>query len=307
MGALGPLASSHGAIVHLHVDHDIGRSERSRLVLSHPSVSSLHARIRWSGDRWMVRDLGSRNGTFVNDRAVEVQRWHALASGDRLMFGDPAETWSLVDAAMPRPLLVPADGTAPISLGSVSPLPSADDPRATIFRRGDGSFVLEEDGAEPVVLRSGDRVKVGRRELALHLPDGDDGAVSTSTADDGPLPHRLSAASLTINAAPDEETAEVYVAHGAHREYLPPRVHLYVLLHLARLRSAPSDDGWLACEVLCDELRATREQLAIHVFRIRDDFKRLGFSDAGEIVDRRRRGWIRIGIASDRVRIGRIA
>jgi hypothetical protein len=306
MGVLGPLVSSHGANVYLHVDHDIGRSDRSRLVLSHPSVSSFHARLRWSGDRWLVRDLGSRNGTFVNGRSVEVQRWHALSAGDRLMFGDPAETWTLVEAAMPRPLL--HDGAGTILLGSVSPLPSADDPRATIFRRGDGRFVLEEEGAEPVMLRSGDRVKVGRRDLAVHLPDGPDDAVSTSTADDAPLPHRLDAASLTINAAPDEETAEVYVAHGPHREYLPPRVHLYVLLHLARLRSgAPTDDGWLACEVLCDELRATREQLAIHVFRIRDDFKRLGFADAGDIIDRRRRGWIRIGIASDRLRVGRIA
>jgi len=84
MGALTPVASSCGDVVYLHGDHDIGRSERSRLVLTHPAVSSFHALIRWVGDRWMLRDLGSRNGTFVNGIRVAGAR---VPDGAKIQLG----------------------------------------------------------------------------------------------------------------------------------------------------------------------------------------------------------------------------
>ena len=48
-------------------------------------VSARHARLRPAGDGWLVEDLGSRNGTFVNGRAVEAPR--ALRPGDRIELG----------------------------------------------------------------------------------------------------------------------------------------------------------------------------------------------------------------------------
>lgn len=304
MGVLQSVASSAGRAVYLYTDHLVGRSEQSRLVLAHPSVSSVHARLRWRGDRWTVRDLGSRNGTFVNGHPVDV-RGHALERGDRVVFGDPAETWELVDGTEPEPLLVPAAGGAAIRLAAVTPLPSAECPSATIFKRGDGCFMLETEG-DVSELRTEQRIVIGGDELVVHLPAG---SVDASTISrDRPAVHAMTSVQLAINASPDEESAEVHVMLGDRRDYLPPRVHLYVLLHLARARtSAGEHDGWLACDALCDDLRTTREQLALHVFRIRDDFKRLGLDDAGEIVDRRRRGWIRIGIPPERVRVGRFA
>lgn len=309
MGALWPLTSSHGDPAYLHGDHDIGRSERSRLVLAHPAVSSFHARIRWAGGGWVLRDLGSRNGTFVNERPLEVQRWHALAEGDSITFGNPAESWELTDASPPRPVLVPVrDGRAtgePIDLSSLAALPSAGDPRATIFQRADGIYVLEDGAADALVLSCGDRVAIGTQSFVVHLPAD---IPATESADGSPILRSVRAVRLTINAAPDEETAEIHVEDGQRRDYVPPRVHNYALLQLARLRTPGAEaDGWVACEVLCDDLRMSSEQLAIHVFRIRDEFKKLGFADAGEIVDRQRRGWIRIGLAADRLCIGRIS
>ena len=47
-------------------------------------VSARHALILYENGRWFVRDLGSRNGTYVNGERV---RQAELRHGDRLMFG----------------------------------------------------------------------------------------------------------------------------------------------------------------------------------------------------------------------------
>ena len=64
----------------------IGRD--SSCELAFPEVLSLsrgHARVRFSEDGVVVEDLGSTNGTFVNDRRVNGEIF--LASGDRIQFG----------------------------------------------------------------------------------------------------------------------------------------------------------------------------------------------------------------------------
>jgi two-component system cell cycle response regulator len=49
------------------------------------SLSRVHARVRFSDDGVVVEDLGSTNGTFVNDRRVIGEIF--LAGGDRIQFG----------------------------------------------------------------------------------------------------------------------------------------------------------------------------------------------------------------------------
>jgi diguanylate cyclase (GGDEF)-like protein len=63
----------------------VGRMTDSEIVLSDDAVSRRHARIEKRGDAWVVRDVGSRNGTLVNDREIsEVARF---SHGDRLQIG----------------------------------------------------------------------------------------------------------------------------------------------------------------------------------------------------------------------------
>jgi len=76
----------------------IGR-EGTDVILDDEEVSRRHAEIVLSGDVASIRDLGSRNGTFVNDE--ELQGTRELREGDELRFG--ATVWRVED--------VPAGGT----------------------------------------------------------------------------------------------------------------------------------------------------------------------------------------------------
>jgi hypothetical protein len=64
----------------------IGRAKDCDCVLSQPTVSRHHAELRRDGERWLLRDLGSRNGTRVNGmRVLEATEVHP---GDRVALGD---------------------------------------------------------------------------------------------------------------------------------------------------------------------------------------------------------------------------
>jgi hypothetical protein len=72
----------------------IGRAANCDCVLSDPTVSRHHAELWREGDRWLLRDLGSRNGTRVNGVLVleptEVRPGDRVALGEaRRRFGSP--------------------------------------------------------------------------------------------------------------------------------------------------------------------------------------------------------------------------
>lgn len=74
-----------GRIHPLERTTSIGRTPAARgISLFHASVSRRHAEIRCDDDRWIVRDLGSSNGTRVNDEDAPER---VLAAGDRISFG----------------------------------------------------------------------------------------------------------------------------------------------------------------------------------------------------------------------------
>ncbi len=61
-----------------------GRDSQSDLPLIHHQVSRNHVRFEPDGDGWIVRDLGSANGTFVNGVRIDGTR---LKHGDTLDIG----------------------------------------------------------------------------------------------------------------------------------------------------------------------------------------------------------------------------
>ncbi len=67
-----------------HTPFTIGRRESNDLRLNGSEVSREHARIEIEGDHYVLHDLQSRYGTFVNDAQVTT---HRLVSGDRVRLG----------------------------------------------------------------------------------------------------------------------------------------------------------------------------------------------------------------------------
>jgi predicted component of type VI protein secretion system len=62
----------------------IGRSPESTVKLTDSTVSRNHAQIVRDGDAWILRDVGSSNGTKVNGTAIAE---HILEDGDEIKIG----------------------------------------------------------------------------------------------------------------------------------------------------------------------------------------------------------------------------
>ena len=90
----------------------IGRSEGATIQLADSGISRQHATIRREGANYWLVDLGSANGSFVNDIALTAPR--VLRDGDRLQFGRSVLLFDQDEpsAKPPRPV---ADGKTQIS------------------------------------------------------------------------------------------------------------------------------------------------------------------------------------------------
>lgn len=76
----------------------IGRAPTNDIVIGDDGVSARHARIDADGTRWVLTDVGSRNGTTVNSKAVTGPV--PLAHGDEVGTGDL--TWRYEATASAR-------------------------------------------------------------------------------------------------------------------------------------------------------------------------------------------------------------
>ncbi len=75
----------------------LGRSAECDLPIDSPRASRRHAQVRLDGDRVVVEDLGSRNGTFVNGERLTGTR--PLSGGDRIDVGGVTGTFCRSEGA----------------------------------------------------------------------------------------------------------------------------------------------------------------------------------------------------------------
>ncbi len=286
----------------LEAEHLVGRGPACSLPLAQRYVSARHAVFRFNGDRWELRDLGSRNGTFLDGVRLKPGEEHVLTKGARIAFGKAEQEWELADEDPPLPMVVALGGDeAGQQLeGEMLALPSPEDPRATIYRQKDGSWVLEQP--ESVVPITNLQVfEVEGRSFRFSCPEN---LFRTSLADYSvELETRF--LSLLFSVSRDEEHVALNVTCGSKSFDLGARTHNYLLLTLARRRLADmaqglpeTSCGWIYLEDLAHDPSMAPPQLNIDVFRIRKQFASVGVVDAAAVVERRpRTKQLRIGVA----------
>jgi pSer/pThr/pTyr-binding forkhead associated (FHA) protein len=124
-----------------HASTTIGRTEGDIRFPDDQFLSPIHSKLSWEEDRLEVRDLGSRNGTWVFLEAP-----HLLADGDLILIGSQVLRFRRL--GYPGPHTAEADATK--RMGSM--VPSA--------ARG------------AMQLRHGSRIMVGDKLLRVELPGG---------------------------------------------------------------------------------------------------------------------------------------
>ena len=76
---------SAGSVYSIHGTTRIGRELGNDIVADDDTVSAEHARLVQRDGHWWIEDMGSTNGTWVNDRHVEGSR--PLKPGDLIHVG----------------------------------------------------------------------------------------------------------------------------------------------------------------------------------------------------------------------------
>jgi hypothetical protein len=299
---MGCLRHVGGAFSFLEAEHLIGRSPLAVLRIDESYVSAQHALICWTGSSWELKDLGSRNGTLLNEVAIKPAQATGLMQGSRVSFGSEAQTWELIDASPPRAMVVPLDQpTEPLFIeGDMLALPSPSDPRDTVFRASDGAWHLERED-RIVALESHFVFESSGRHYRFSCPD-----VTPDTSAAGgrdPTDPDLDSLRVVFRVSRDEEHVEVVVERRGESIELGSRVHNYPLLLLARQRLSDAANGmperscgWVYLEEFVRSLKVTPERVNMDVYRIRRQFAALGVPEPARIIERRpRTRQLRIG------------
>ncbi len=282
----------------------LGRHPACDLRVDNPRVSGEHASLHWIGDRWELRDLGSRNGTFVDGTRLGTGKRTTLAQGSIFTLGTE-DAFVLEDGSPPVASARHAKSfRLRTAVGGLLVLPDDDHPEVSVLEDATGCWLAEDsDGARYVVDRS--LVIVDGEGWILDLPSG-----ATTTYEVSDLPPPIEAVALRFVVSRDEEHIEVTVVEGSRTTALPPRSYHYLLLTLARALlddadPSPAERGWVDRAQLCRMLATEPSLLNVAVFRARKQFAEHGIHGAAGIIARRPgTGQLRLG--TDRVEVTKL-
>lgn len=286
----------------------IGRGPDCAVRIADKQVSTAHALLRYVGSAgWEVRDLGSRNGTWLGDRRLLAGEQLNVPAGAALRFGSLAQEWVLVDAGAPGPAALRLDDEAVrVASGGLLLLPDAEEPEVAISHEPEGWLLEADTGARPAV--DGESIVAGGKSWRVHLPPRGDDAFASATLRPG---ERIAEPiHLRIAVSQDEEHVDVFLSTGGPETQLRSRVHHLLLLLLARERLADAErglplpeQGWMYNDVACSHLDIGSPALNLHILRLRQQLAEAGVEGAEQIIERRRlSGQLRLSAAT--VRIG---
>jgi hypothetical protein len=298
MGLIREIHSGQACL--LEPEHLVGRAPPCALRICQRYVSARHAILRWNGERWEVKDLGSRNGTFLNGSRIHAGEEKVVPKGAKIAFGKVEEEWELFDTAAPTVMAVPVEGGEPVLLdGDILALPSSLAPLASIYPTPEGGWLLEQPDESTTSITNLQTFKIGGKRWRFCCPEQ---LLKTSFSGEPPE-LEVQYLELVFSVSRDEEHVELQASCGARRFELGARTHNYTLLTLARRRLDDTAQGlpetscgWMYQEDVAVRPGMTPNDLNIDVCRLRKQFALLGVSDAAAIIERRpRTRQLRIG------------
>jgi hypothetical protein len=270
----------------------IGRAASAGLRLTASHVSLQHASVRWTErGTWEIRDLQSKNGTYVNGQRLAPGTPVKLELGAELAFGSLADLLIVQDVSPPRPMLIRLDAEAdPIFLrDGVLALPSLDEPTVSLFMSEGGQWHI--DSRERVgPLSDGDMISVGSEHYRCSLPTTADETeiIANTTGVVG-----LAGVQLRLSVSRDEEQVDLTLRDNGRDIPLGIKACHYLLLTLVRCRlgreaatPAGSTEGWISVSDLLDLLRVSEQRMNVDIFRIRQEIKAAGVVDAVAVIER---------------------
>jgi len=177
----------------------IGRDDQSGLAIADVALSRQHCELEPTSEGVVLRDLGSRNGSWVNGQPVNT---HVLSDGDQIRIGDSALLFVQPGGAQSASTMhdEPALDDTPVSMDSTIAI---DATTARYFQRG-----VPTDSATDPARAARDLATLLRLSEALH------GATSRDALHNLLLEHALGAVPADVAAvlAADAATGALSVA-----------------------------------------------------------------------------------------------
>jgi predicted component of type VI protein secretion system len=205
----------------------IGRSRTNTISIASKAVSRNHVRIESTAEGWTITDLGSLNGTYVNDIRINSA---FLSEGDRVTVGAYAITFS------PEPTQAAAAGETHVSaVHAAEPEGTDTDVRVESAAPGDTSAVQKE---QTDVTDAPDSVPLPPQTTSIPVQSGAEEIV------DSELPRSVKQTDtghLDVVSSP--------AAPRSKRKQDPLSLPLEEKIKLAICENPLADDAWLRTRI----------------------------------------------------------
>jgi pSer/pThr/pTyr-binding forkhead associated (FHA) protein len=266
----------------------VGRSTSCTLRVQGRFVSAEHAKILWTDARWIIRDLGSRNGTFVDGRRLDPGEPAPLILGSRIGFGEIEGTHVLSDDQRPGAIAIDTQtGEARAAVSDLLVLPSDDAPDLSIYvdPKVNGWVVEDADGSARL-LADNDVLSAGGRTFRLELP------VSSEETPFADAAMSIENVTLKLSLSRNQQIVEVALVHRGLQTKLERREHGHLLLVLARLRLGDAhlpfeERGWRTLQELSSMMKREVNAINVATHRVRQQCARAGLAGAARIIESR--------------------
>jgi hypothetical protein len=267
----------------------VGRSSLADVILQSRRTSNEHASIGWYSNHWVLRDLGSSNGTMVDGKPLAQRDRIVLAMGNTLHFGSEAESVKVLNVAPPPPCAVLLGPQTYVwGQRAMLVLPNEGAPEASVFFV-DGHWQVD-DGSTTISPECGDIVALPSGYFRLLLPDnpGSDGFTAG---------YQLELGKVELVFRCTADAVVLHLVQGSAEVRLPARACVQTLLTLAQLRlSGKAHEGWIATADLAQMRACSPEKINVDIHRLRKLLEEAGVHDAARIVERDDTKKLRIGV-----------